>query len=129
MTEQQPLSKREQLEKFKEANKKARAEAMTYVDLSKGENIIVQVMIEKGITTVEFDGEKGKFKKINYKVLHLESGRELDLRLTSKQAMTLEDAIEKLMLREFDPIVKLTKVDDKGNLLIEGLLPKDIPKN
>ena len=97
-------------------------EAMTYVDLAKGEKMTVQVLIEKGVKTEEIKSDKGDFKKVCYRVLNLEAGQELDLRLTPRQAAKLEDEIEKLILRDFDPVVRLKKIDDK-TLDIEGLAP------
>jgi citrate synthase len=120
--ENKQVSRKEQFEKFKGESTKARHEAMTYVDLAKGEKMTVQVLLERGAKIEEIKSEKGDFKKVCYRVLNLEAGQELDLRLTPRQSAKLEDEIEKLILRDFDPVVRLKKIDDK-TLDIEGLAP------
>lgn len=115
-------ARKEQFEKFRRQSEDARSQVMTYVDLAKGDVMRVQVLLEKGVTTEEIKSEKGDFKKVCYKVIDLKSGRELDLRLTARQSAKLDEEIEKLILRDFDPIIRLKKIDDK-TLDIEGLLP------
>lgn len=115
---------KEQFEKFRQESSKARHEAMTYVDLAKGEKMTVQILLEKGVRTEEIKSEKGDFKKVCYRVIDLDTGKELDLRLTPRQSSRLDEEIEKLILRDFDPVIRLKKIDDK-TLDLEGVLPKD----
>lgn len=115
-------NKKTQYERWKENSSKSRHEAMTYVDLAKGESMKVQVLFDEDPKTEEIKSDKGDFKKVVYKVIDLKTGHKLDCRLTPRQAGKLEEEIEKLALRNFDPIVRLKKVDDK-TLDIEGLPP------
>lgn len=122
--ENSSISKKEAFRKWKEESTKSRHEAMTYIDLAKGESMKVQVLIEQGVSIEEIKSEKGDFKKVTYKVLDLKSGHTLDLRLTPRQSAKLEDEVEKLVIQDYDPVIRLKKVDDK-TLDIEAVYPNE----
>jgi hypothetical protein len=108
-------------DEFKKQSKKARFQAATYLDLQEGDSAIIEVLIDKGATTEEFEGTKGKYSKVKYTVLDMDTGKALDWYLTAKQSSKADEEIEKLILRNLKPLLRIKKIDQK-TLDIEGIL-------
>ena len=111
---------KEKFRQFKQQAIVARSEAVTYVDLQKGDKVVVEVLLDKGASVEEIEGQKGAFKKVKYVVIDLGTGRTKDLYLTNKQSSKADEELEKLINNDLKPILRLKKVDEK-TLDIEGV--------